>query len=285
MIGLDKKKQPVLSKEAFNSLRDIIYKRCGIYFTENKMYLIETRLKNRLEALQKVSYDDYVEYLTYNGAGEIETRKMVDCIVTNETSFFRDIGQLDTFKSKILQIVMDEKRKTGDKTIRLWSAACSSGEEPYTLAMILAETVPINLGWRVEVFGSDISDVILEASERAVYSDYALRTTSELHKQKYFTKAGNVYQLKDTIKDMVKFKKVNLYSMFETRGLSEMDIIFCRNVLIYFNDYSKKKVISHLYDCLNKDGFLILGSAESLHSITRLFTPESFDRSIAYKKK
>lgn len=285
MIGLDKKKQPVLSKEAFNSLRDIIYKRCGIYFTENKMYLIETRLKNRLEALQKVSYDDYVEYLTYNGAGEIETRKMVDCIVTNETSFFRDIGQLDTFKSKILQIVMDEKRKTGDKTIRLWSAACSSGEEPYTLAMILAETVPINLGWRVEVFGSDISDVILEASERAVYSDYALRTTSELHKQKYFTKTGNVYQLKDTIKDMVKFKKVNLYSMFETRGLSEMDIIFCRNVLIYFNDYSKKKVISHLYDCLNKDGFLILGSAESLHSITRLFTPESFDRSIAYKKK
>lgn len=285
MIGIDKNKSPKLSMDAFNTLRDIIYKRCGIYFTENKMYLIETRLRNRLEVKQLNSYDDYVNYLNYNGSGEKETQKMIDCIVTNETSFYRDVPQLETFKTKILSKIIEDKKKSGDRTIRVWSAACSTGEEPYTLAMILAENVPINLGWTVEVYGSDISENVLESSRRAIYGEYAFKTTPESQKLKYFTKTGNVYQLKDFIKKMVKFKKLNLYSMFETKAMSGMDVIFCRNVLIYFNDYSKKRVLGHLYDCLNKDGFLVLGSAESLHSITRLFKPGSFKGSLAYQKK
>lgn len=285
MIGIDKHKQPVLTVEAFGALRDIIYKRCGIYFMENKMYLLETRLRNRLEAKQLNNYDDYVNFLNYNGSGEKETQKMVDCIVTNETSFYRDVPQLENFKTKILPIIMQAKRESGDKTIRLWSAACSTGEEPYTLAMILYETVPVSMGWKVEVYGSDISDKVLDSAQRGIYGDYAFKTTPDIQKEKYFTKTGNVYQLKKNIKDMVQFKKVNLYSMFETKAMAGMDIIFCRNVLIYFNDYSKKKVISHLYDCLNSNGFLVLGSAESLHSVTRLFKPGSFEGSLAYQKK
>ena len=126
---------------------------------------------------------------------------------------------------------------------------------------------------------------MLESAERGIFSEYSLKTTSDIAREKYFTKTGNVYQLRKSIKDMVKFKKINLYSMQETRAMMGMDIIFCRNVLIYFNDYSKKKVISHLYDCLNPGGFLVMGSAESLHTVTRLFKPGSFDGSLAYQKK
>ena len=151
MIGTDRNKKIEISLESFNALSELIYKRTGIYYTENKKYLIETRLRGRLEVLHLKSFEDYVHYINYNGSGEKELNKMIQCIVTNETSFYRDVPQLDTFRSKIIPILMKDKAAKGDRTVRMWSAACSTGEEPYTLAMIASETIPVTMGWKVEV--------------------------------------------------------------------------------------------------------------------------------------
>lgn len=281
-IGLNTK--PRLSQETFCLLRDIIYAKCGIYFADNKKYLLETRLVRRLEEKNLKCFEDYYYFLTYDPDREAELRNVLNVIVTNETSFFRDGIQLNAFIKGVVPRVVEEKAKTGDRKIRVWSAASSTGEEPYTLGiMMLEEKLPMK-GYPIEIIGSDISDIVLKSAEAAAYDKYSLRNTPQDILQRYFHNTDNAYHLDRKVKDLVKYRKINLVNSMDTRTVKGMDVIFCRNVLIYFDDASKKKAVGHLYDSLSKGGYLFVGFSETLHSITRLFRPVSIEGSVVYQK-
>lgn len=280
-LGLNK---PRLSPETFLLLRDIVYKRSGIFIPDNKKYLLETRLARRLELKDLKTFEDYYYFLTYDGEREREIQALCNSVVTNETSFFRDVPQLEAFRKGVVSKVIEEKSRSSDRSIRIWSAACSTGEEPLTISMMLHEDCVPSRGWNVEILGSDISDSVLNAAQAGVYEKYSLRNTPEEYIRKYFTASAESYSINGKVRGPVRYKKINLIDANETRVVRGMDIVFCRNVLIYFDDASKKKAIGHLYDSMAKGGYLLVGFSESLHSITRLFRPVSMERSVVYKK-
>jgi len=284
MLTLGVNTKPKLSNETFCFLRDIIYARCGIFFAENKKYLLETRLARRLEEKNLKNFEDYYYFLTYDPDKEKELTNVQNSIVTNETSFFRDQTQLDAFIKGVVPKVIEEKAKTGDRKIRVWSAASSTGEEPYTLAIMMLEEKLNAKGYSIEIFGSDISDVVLRSAEAATYDKYTLRNMPQEYVSRYFRAAGPSYALERRVKDLVTYRKINLVSSADTRMMKGIDIIFCRNVLIYFDDTSKKKAVAHLYDSLGPGGYLFVGFSETLHNITRLFRPVSIERSVVYQK-
>lgn len=284
MLTLGINNKPKLSFETFCLLRDIIYARCGISFSDAKKYLLETRLQRRLEERNLKSFEDYYYFITYDANRESELTYLINSIVTNETSFFRDLPQLDVFRKGVVQKVVDEKMKAGGKTFKIWSAACSTGEEPYTLAMMLMEEGLHLKGWALDILGSDICDNVLRAAEAGCYESYSLRNTPEAYIRKYFTRGAEGFSVGKKVSEIVKYRKINLIDSFETRMIKGMDVVFCRNVLIYFDDASKKKVIGHIYDSMNKGGYLFVGFSETLHNITRLFRPVSIERSVVYQK-
>ncbi len=274
----------MLTKEEFISLRDYIYEKTGIFFAENKMYLLESRLSNRLSELGFSAFEDYYYYLKYGGEkAKNEIANLYDVVTTNETSFFRNPPQLDAFKLILQKSYLNGNNLVGP--LRMWSAACSTGEEPYTLAIIILElmeamkrTIPFT------IFATDISTKVIESARKAVFNSYSVRNTDEAIRKKYFTEEGAVFKLKDHVKKYVKIDFMNLADSPSYRNYRQMDIIFCRNVLIYFDDKMKKKVIDHLYESLKPRGFLTIGHAESLHNISRAFKPMVFPGTIAYQK-
>jgi chemotaxis protein methyltransferase CheR len=219
----------------------------------------------------------------YDRSKEEEVSVLINTIVTNETSFFRDQVQLDAFQKGVVPRLVEAKKRAAKNTIRVWSAACSTGEEPYTLAMMLMEALGPE-GWMLEVIGSDISDNVLSSAKKATYEQYSLRNAAPAFLSKYFSNTGGSYTVKDNVQRLVKYRKINLMNSFETRLIKDIDVVFCRNVLIYFDDASKKKAVSHLYDSLCKGGYLFVGFSESLHNVTRLFRPVSIDGSLVHQK-
>lgn len=286
MLTLGTNSRPKLSTETFNLLRDVIYSKCGIYFADTKKYLLETRLARRLEEKNLKSFEDYYYMLMYDRDKERELANLFNSVVTNETSFFRDPVQLGAFGKGVVPKIVEAREKAGSRTIRVWSAACSTGEEPYTLAMMLVEAGLAAKGWTIDILGSDISDNVLKSANSGRYEKYSLRNTPEKYLKKYFTEAGGGenYLVNPSVKGLVRYRKINLMDSIQTRMIKGVDVVFCRNVLIYFDDASKKKAVSHLYDSLNKGGYLFVGFSESLHNVTRLFRPESIERSVVYKK-
>lgn len=272
-----------MTKEEFFTLRDFVYEKTGIFFAENKAYLLESRLTNRLGELGLSSFEDYYYCLKYGSdKAKNEIANLFDVVTTNETSFFRNPPQLDAFK-----IVVQKNYLNGNglNPIRIWSAACSTGEEPYTLAIILEElmqTIRQNIPYMI--YATDISQKVLESAKRAVFSQYSIRNTDESLRKKYFAEENSMYKLHEHVKRNVKIDFMNLMESDAYRVYKQMDIIFCRNVLIYFDEKVKKKVIEHLYESLRPKGFLTIGHAESLHNISRAFKPLVFPGTIAYQK-
>jgi len=284
MLRAGVKTRPKVSMDTFVLLRDLIYKRCGIFFAENKRYLIETRLGGRLESLNFKSFEDYYSYLVYDARKEAEINRPIGCIVTNETSFYRDRSQLKSFINDIIPDVLKRKEKDISKEIRIWSSASSTGEEPYTLAIMLIEKALHLKGWRISVTGSDISEGVLRSAKRGVYDGYTLRNTPEEIRKKYFFKTGDTFSVVKKVKDIVTFKKINMMDRTGMSSVRRADVVFCRNVLIYFDDKAKKAVFTHIYDSLSPGGYLVLGFSESLQNLTRLFTPVKLGSALVYKK-
>lgn len=274
-----------LSTEAFKQVRDFIYEKSGMYFPDNKAYLIESRLAPRVEEKGCASFEDYLLMLKRDPSSGKELSTLFDTITINETSFFRDIEQLDTVLNSTLLELVDEKKKKGDRKLRIWSAASSSGEEPYTIAMYLLEKQASLAGWDLEVLGSDISEAVLTAARRGVYGTYAVKTTPEKYMKRFISSNGDgTYSVKPEVKQLVRFANINLYDHQKIKMMKGMDIILCRNVLIYFDEVSKRKVVSDLYDCLNPGGYFVIGRSESLHNVSRAFRPVSKDKVVLYKK-
>lgn len=270
-----------LSEDVFRLIRDIIRDYCGLFFDDSSKYLIEKRLTRRVRSHQLNDFRDYYRFIRYNRNAEEELTAIIDVLTVNETYFFREQNQLRAFSDEILEELKETNRD--QKNLRIWSAGCSTGEEPYTIAMLISERGDFH-GWDIEIHGSDINQRVLQTARKGIYRKNSFRTTEPFLIRKYFTEEDAGHRINDTVKKYVNFSYLNLLDPFKSKIMGKMDVIFCRNVLIYFDSASRKKVIDNFYERLADGGFLMLGHAESLINISTAFTLRHFKNDMVYQK-
>jgi len=265
-----------LSSDTFRQFRDFIYDRTGIFIPDTKKYLVESRLQKRLQEKNLRSFEDYLCLLRYDAT---EARNhLFNLITTRETSFFREPMLLDAF-GQLLDKVLSERRGGG---LNIWSAGCSTGEEPYTLAMMIHERTRGTTNARI--LATDISSDAIASAKRAIYGDYALRSSADHIREKYFEKASGGLTPIPEVRRLVRFEEVNLLDSRRLAAIRGMDFIFCRNVMIYFDMAVKQKVVSCFYDSLTADGYFFVGASESLHMVSRIFKPLAMNKTVVYMK-
>ncbi len=270
--------QDHMNIQTFEALRSFIYEQSGIFFEKTKEYLLSSRLKKRIKELNLNSFEEYLSYLKSPSLhGELP--KLFDAITINETYFFRHINQINAFRDIMIPDIL--KRK---KSANIWSAASSTGEEPYTLTIALMEKYGQIIP--AKILASDLSQEVLNKAKDGMYSDYSLKELNIDTKYKFFNtlKPGS-YEIKDVVKNKCIFKNINLNNYTELNRVGKMDVIFCRNVLIYFNKESRQQVIDKMYDILNPGGYLVLGATESISRLNTKFRLCHFEMAIAYQKK
>lgn len=257
----------------------------GIYLDQSKSYLFETRLSSIAEAQGCASYQQLVHKSRQDPSKKIE-KDIIDAITTNETLFFRDKGPFELLQHKILPEVIDLRSSQSSlKTrIKIWSAASSTGQELYSIAIVIKELLRELSNYSFTLFGTDISDAAIAQASYGKYNRFEIeRGLDKTYLQKYFTLFGDSWKIKDEIRAMVNFKKLNLMQPFTSLG--KFDIIFCRNVAIYFTLEDRKKLFDKLADSLADDGYLVIGSTESLTGVCPRFVAKRHLRSIFYQKK
>ncbi len=273
-----------ISDKDFELLRDFIYNLCGMYFHTTKKYFLESRLTKRMEATGTKSAMDYYALLK-SPRGSEELRFLLDEVTTNETYFFRCVPQLNAIETKFLPEIIEAKSKMGFRKLRIWSAASSSGEEAYTLAMILQEKrATILKDWIIEIIGTDINETVIAQAKEGVYNAYSVRNVPDIYKKKYFREEGGKFILSPELKKFVTFNKMNLYDDTKMVFMKSFDFIFCANVLIYFDLASKSKVVQHFYNNLQPYGYFFVGQSESLHGVNDKFKTIHFPGGFGYKK-
>lgn len=271
----------VITLEGFRKFRDFFYARTGIHFDEKKRYFVDKRLIERMTATGCRTFNDYFSILRLNPSGELQM--LVNMMTTNETYFFREEYQFKCLINSILPEIAS-KKKPGD-SIRIWSVPSSSGEEPYSLCIFLLEHWDKVDDYDIELYASDIDTDVLKLAEEGIYQKRALQYLPESIIGKYFTEvsSGN-YQIISTLRDSVTFTRVNVTDATQTRDYRNFDIIFCRNLLIYFDDMSRREAAETFYDALIPGGFICLGHSESMSRISSLFTSRKFPDGIIYQK-
>ena len=270
-----------LPDDVFRLLRDAIYKRTGMWFADKSKYLLQKRLSPRARELNFDSFQKYFYFLQYDPRADTEFDQIYDLVTTNETYFFREPAQLAAFTEEIVPDILTRK---GVKKIRIWSAGCSSGEEPYSIAMLLQES-----GWyhkaQFEIFASDINQQVLAKARRGQYRENAFRATEPAVRERYFTRdADNSWRISDEIRNRISFGRLNLYDEPRVSLLGHLDVVFCRNVIIYFDDASKKVVVANFYNRLVEGGYLLLGHSESLISLSTQFKLRHLKNDMVYQK-
>ena len=275
----------ILSDEVFDKFRASIYDLCGIYYSENKKYLLEGRISKRIIELDLSSYQEYLTMIR-NPVNRDELTSLFDAITINETYFFRANHQFEALENIVIPEIIESKKNKFKKIVRIWSAASSSGEEAYSMAIMIQDRLSKKYpNVEFQILASDINKTVIDNARKGIYKEYAIRNIEKPLLEKYFTKNGNSYILSEKIKSMVKFTKINLYDDSQMRQVSGCDVIFCCNVLIYFDIPSKQKVITHLFDSLNRGGYLFIGYSESLHGISRAFKLIHLHKAMTYKKE
>ncbi len=270
-----------LPDDVFRLLRDAIYKRSGMWFADSSKYLLQKRLSPRAKELNFDSFQKYFYFLQYDPRSDAEYDQIYDLVTTNETYFFREPAQLTAFVEEIIPDLLSRKPV---KKIRIWSAGCSSGEEPYSIAMLLSEA-----GWyehaAFEIFASDINQQVLARARKGHYRDNAFRATAPVVRDRYFSReADGSWRIKDEVRNRVQFGRLNLYDEARVSLLGQLDLVFCRNVIIYFDDASKRVVVTNFYNRLIESGYLLLGHSESLISLSTQFKLRHLKHDMVYQK-
>jgi chemotaxis protein methyltransferase CheR len=270
----------------YRQIRDLIYKASGIYKAEEKLYLLADGCGRRMKQLAARTPREYWDRLNAAPFREAELRELLNEITIGETCLFRSQPQLDALRKVILPEIVAEKTKQITKRLRIWSAGCSTGEEPYTLAMnMLEESERLLKGWTVEILATDLNDRSIETAKAGIYGDYALRNTSELYRRKYFSPVDEKkLEVRPEVKKLITFSRLNLQDDSKMLFMKGMDLIFCCNVLIYFDAVSKSKVVNHFFSNLNFGGHFFLGTSESLIKLNAEFHLIHFPGTIAYWK-
>lgn len=274
-----------LTPEDFTSIRDYIHDKAGIFFNEKKMYLLQSRLSKRMEQLGVASFRDYFYRVKYD-TSHAEFNQLMNLVTTNETYFYRNEPQLESFASEALPEILSRKRATGGpKTLKIWSAGCSTGEEPYTLGMIVREAIGAEPGWQIEIIANDISENVLAQARLGEYHGATLRYVPKSIIGRYFEQCGEKYRVTPEIRGLVKFVQLNLNETHKLSMYRDLDVIFCRNVMIYFSEEVKKRIVKGYYQALAPGGLMYIGHSETLHGISKSFKLRYFKGALVYEKE
>ena len=270
---------------ALLKIRDIVYQVSGIYQPENKLYLLSNRCERRMKAVGAESVRKYLDHLTVRSTRETELRELLNEITIGETCLFRNMPQIEALRKVVLPQVVLAKKKLGFPRLRIWSAGCSTGEEPHTLGMIaLEDSSGVLENCKVDIQATDLNDRSLETAKKGVYGEYALRNTSEYFKRKYGVSEGENLRIRDEVRALITFNRLNLQDDSRMVFMKGFDVIYCCNVLIYFDGASKSRVIQHFYNNLLPGGYFFLGHSESLFQINEQFHLVHFPGATAYWK-
>jgi chemotaxis protein methyltransferase CheR len=257
---------PELSIAEFGKIRNVLYDTCGISLSDAKIGLVKSRLIKRMRELEMKSFEQYTNYLEKDGSGK-ELAKMIDYLTTNKTNFFRELPHFDFLKSRVLPETLNLSNR-----LRIWSAGCSSGEEPYSIAIIIAEESNL-LNKDVKILATDISSRVLEKARAGVYESELISGIPGIILHKYFDTlthdSGMQYRVKNSIKNAIRFARLNLVEPWPIRG--PFDVIFCRNVMIYFDKGTRERLINRFYQLIRPGGYLFVGHSESLSSMEHKF--------------
>ena len=287
-----------LSEPELKLLQTLVYQECGMCFDERRAHFLQDRLQRRLRACQLESFYSYYRLLT-SREGRTELAVLLENLTINETSFFRNKPQLDLFHKGTMEELLRTKHSDRKWNIRIWSAGCSTGQEPYTIAMLLCDALAyytlrnasqfdpptpkplVPAPWKAEILASDISYSALRMAQEGNYTEQQMEPVDYMYRLRYFDKIGDHYTVKAPVKQIVKFDFHNLKTEYLPQG---NDVIFCRNVMIYFDQAEQKRLVEKLYRCLNPDGYLFIGHAESLFGLTEKFHMIHQNNGTAYQR-
>jgi chemotaxis protein methyltransferase CheR len=270
----------VLTAEELRRVGDLIYRATGMTFGENKRYYIERRVADRVA---KTGHGSTAAYLLTLPALPGEMEMLVNAFTVNETYFYREEHQLRALGGAMLPEIVSNRRP-GD-LVRIWSLPCSSGEEPYSVAIWLLENWPMVDAWHIEIVGSDIDTTALAQAKIGRYADRALSRLPPAVRDRYFTPLrAQEWEIVDDLKESVEFRPVNLIDPMSMKRNGRFDVIFCRNLLIYFDDRSRRAAAERLFDSLNPGGYLCLGHTESMARISDRFELVRLDDAIVYRR-
>jgi chemotaxis protein methyltransferase CheR len=274
--------RPEMTKEERHLLADLFSKACGFVLREDLKFVAERRLAARLELLGLRDFGAYARFLKFDPRGPEELELAVDLLVPHETYFFREPAQLACFEAELVPLLAANNART--RSLQLWSAGCASGEEPFTLAMLLA-TRPEFEGWAVEVLGTDLSKKSLTTARKAEYAATSLRSTSDERRVRFFDPLdGGRVRVKDELRGRVRFGQLNLLDASAASLLPRFDVIFCRNVLMYFDVPTRKRVVERFFDRLKDGGFLLLGHSENLLTLSTRFELVQLEGDLVYRR-
>jgi chemotaxis protein methyltransferase CheR len=287
-----------LSEAELRLLQSLVYQECGMHFDDRRTHFLRDRVQRRMRECHVDSFYSYYRLLI-SDAGKGELSLLLENLTVNETSFFRNKAQLDLFHKHVLEDLLRHKQERRDFSLRFWSAGCSTGQEAYTMAMQIADAMAyyymrnplpvespspkplIPSPWKVEILASDISYSVLRAGQDGTYSENQMASVDYSYRLRYFDKVGERYAVKKSLKEIVHFDFHNL----KTEYLPQRnDVIFCRNVMMYFDEAEQKRLINKFYRCLNPEGYLFVGHAESLLGLTDRFQMVHRNSGTAYQR-
>ncbi|MFW5769995.1 MAG: CheR family methyltransferase [Bacteroidota bacterium] len=258
-----------LTEDEFRNFARLIYEESGIFLKDAKITLLSNRLRKRLKALNLDEFSQYYDYITSLKDKTKELEALLDVVSTNETYFFRNERQFEALSKYCFPDIVKKKQK---KRLRIWSAGCSTGEEPYTIAICVRENMHLFPDWDIQIVATDIAPSVLEFARDGHYSGRRIEKVSTPLLKKYFTQNRDnpeVYTVNENLKNLVSFSYLNL---FKSKFPDDLDIIFCRNVMIYFDRPHQKELVGNFYQVLNPDGYLFIGHSETLHSLSEDFS-------------
>lgn len=270
-----------ISEADFLKFREFFYRKTGIHFEESKRYFVDKRLVERMAATGSDSFRHYFIGLRFERDGH-ELQQLVNAMTVNETYFLREAYQFDCMTRELLNELV--RQKPAGERIRIWSVPSSTGEEPYSIAMQLLECWPGIDRHEVEILSSDIDTTVLTAAQRGVYSQRSVANVPKAWLERYFTRVGEEWAISRDLVAAVEFSQVNLSNPADTRRFRDIDLIFCRNLLIYFDDVSRRVAAEAMYDALRPGGFICLGHSESMSRITSLYRVRRFADALVYQK-
>lgn len=273
--------RPEMTKEERHLLADLFAKSCGFVLREDLKFVAERRLASRLEVLGLRDFGAYARYLKFDALGSAELETAIELLMPHETYFFREPAQLACFEHELLPLLI--RQNSHSRALQLWSAGCASGEEPYTLSMLLKSRTDLD-GWAVGVLGTDLSTRSLTTARKAEYGVTSLRATSDAQRDRFFDPLpGGRVRVKDSVRDWVRFGQLNLLDSTSAL-LPRFDVIFCRNVLMYFDLATRKRVVERFFERLKDGGFLLLGHSENLLTLSTRFELVQLEGDLVYRR-
>jgi chemotaxis protein methyltransferase CheR len=272
---------PAMTEEEFRLLRDLIQAHCGLWFRDDTRYLMERRLAPRLQALGLTGYAAYHRFLRFDPRREAELDEATDVLTTNETYFFREPHQLRAFAQEILPSLAEEN--AAERRLRVLSAGCSTGEEAYTIAALVREAGRFD-GWDVEIVGFDISRRCVAQARGGAYGEHAFRAQEAAPLRRWFHLRGGKWVVDEALRALVRFDRENLLQPRALSTVAGLDVVFCRNVMIYFESQTRRAVLRRLHAAMRAGGWLLLGHSESLLNVTADFELANLASDLAYRK-